>query len=109
LRNKHIGSTFDDFLLDEGLFGDVEQGARRIGLSVELRKVMKRKRVTEAELARRLRTTRNVVRRALDPTEHEPRLDLLERVAAALGCALDVKVRAAPKKGAKRPAARRAA
>jgi transcriptional regulator with XRE-family HTH domain len=109
VRNKHIGSNFDDFLSEEGLLGEVEQGARKIGLAIELRKVMKRKRVTEAELARRLRTTRSVVRRILEPGEHEPRLDLLERVAVALGCALDVKVRAAPRKGTKRPPARRAA
>ena len=109
MRNKHIGSDFDDFLREEGLLEEVEQGARKIGLAIELRKVMRRKRVSEAELARRLRTSRSAVRRILDPTQHDPRLDLLERVAAALGCALDIKVLAPRPKKPKRPPVRRAA
>lgn len=109
MRNKHIGSDFDDFLRAEGLLEEVEQGARKIGLAIELRKVMRKKRVSEAELARRLRTSRSAVRRILDPTQHDPRLDLLERVAGALDCALDIKVLPMPRKGTKRAALRRAA
>ena len=101
MRNKHIGSSFDDFLREEGLLEETRLGARKIGLAIELRKIMKRQRVTEAELARRLRTTRGAVRRILDPTRPEPKLGLLERVAVALGCTLDVKVLPASRKGTK--------
>ena len=109
MRNKHLGSNFDDFLRDEGLLEEVEEGARRIGLAIELRKAMKRKRVTEAELARRMKTTRRAVHRILDPSQHPTSLESLVRVAGALGCVLDVKVLPTPRKPTKRSTLRRAA
>ncbi len=112
MKNKHIGSSFDDFLREEGIFEEVEKGARKIGLAINLRKIMRRKRVTEAEVARRMKTSRSAVRRMLDPSEHGTRLDSLVRLAGALGCALDIKVvvasktrnRTSTKAGAKRAA-----
>ena len=102
MRNKHIGSSFDGFLREEGIFDIVEQGAREIGLAIELRKVMRRKRVSEAELARRLKTSRSAVRRILDPSQHGTRLDSLVRAAGALGGTLDIGVRAVAKPARRR-------
>ena len=107
MRNKHIGSSFDEFLREEGILDVVEQGAREIGLAIELRKIMRRKRVSEAELARRLKTSQRVVRRVLDPSQSGTRLDSLARLARALGCALDISVRPA-RKPARRTSARAA-
>ena len=58
MRNRYIGSDFDDFLREEGLLEEVERGARIQQLAIDLRKVMRRKRISEAELARRMKTTR---------------------------------------------------
>jgi antitoxin HicB len=112
VKNKHIGSSFDDFLREEGILEEVERGARKQQLAIDLRKVMRAKRVSEAEVARRMKTSRSAVRRILDPTEHGTRLDSLVRLAGALGCALDIRVtagsktrnKASPRAGAKRAA-----
>jgi hypothetical protein len=112
VKQKYIGSDFDDFLREEGILEEVEQGARKSQLAIDLRKVMRRKRVSEAELARRMKTSRSAVRRILDPTEDGTRLDSLVRMAGALGCALEIKVRSAPapaRRKAGRTGARRAA
>ena len=92
MKNKHIGSDFDSFLREEGMFEAVEQGARKKGLAIDLRRIMRAQRVSEAELARRMGTSRTAVRRILDPRQHGTQLDSLARLAGALGYALDIRV-----------------
>ena len=65
----------------------------------ELRKAMKAQKVTPAEMARRMKTSRPTVYRLLDPAEPGATLDTLERASAALG--LELQIHLVPRSGAK--------
>ena len=82
---KHIGSTFDSFLQDEGIAADVEMAAAKHIATLEVERLMRKGGVTKAELARRMRTSRAQVARLLDPGTPSVNLATLFKAAAALG------------------------
>jgi antitoxin HicB len=90
-ENKHHGSSFESFLVEEGIFDEVDQGARKRVLAEQLRALMKRRRVTPTVLATRMSTSRAAVYRLLD-AEEGTTLDSLERATRALGADLVVKI-----------------
>jgi hypothetical protein len=63
----------------------------------ELKAAMKVQKVTPAEMARRMKTSRQAVYRLLDPEEPGATLDTLGRASAALK--LDLEVRLVPQAG----------
>lgn len=83
--NKHIGSSFDDFLAEEGLLADVEAVALKRVIAFQLEQEMKRTGLTKTELASRMETSRSAVDRLLDPENHAVTLRTLERAAGVLG------------------------
>lgn len=89
-NNRHIGSDFDDFLHDEGLLADAESVAIKRVVAIQLAALMKKKRITKAEMAKRMRTSRSALDRLLDPTNSSVTLQTLERAAQALGKRLRV-------------------
>ena len=74
-----------------------------------LRQAMKSQRITPAEMARRMKTSRPTVYRLLDPAEPGATLDTLGRASTALGLDLEIRLvaHARPKRAqaAKRSAA----
>src|SRR5262245_40557486 len=66
-RKKHIGSSFDDFLAEEGLLAGVNAAARKRVLAWQIERAMKQRRISKAELARKMRTSRSALDRLLDP------------------------------------------
>ena len=85
-RNPHHGTDFATFLREDGLEAQVVALALKKTLSVAFSKRMKARKVTVSALARRLRTSRAVIQRALDPTSTALTLRTLCRLAAALDC-----------------------
>ncbi|AIZ46616.1 Fis family transcriptional regulator [Deinococcus radiopugnans] len=83
--NKHIGSSFDDFLAEDGLLADVEAVALKRVIAFQLEQEMKRSGLTKTELASRMETSRSAVDRLLDPENHAVTLRTLERAAGVLG------------------------
>jgi antitoxin HicB len=63
--NPHRGSDFDDFLKEEGIFEEVSAGAAMRVIVERIRAEMIRCKITEAELARRMETSRSQVHRLL--------------------------------------------
>jgi len=82
---KHIGSTFDSFLQNEGIAADVEMAAAKRIATLQVERLMEKSGVTKAELARRMRTSRAQVARLLDPGTPSVNLATLFKAAAALG------------------------
>jgi antitoxin HicB len=87
--NPYIGSSFDDFLREEGMLEEATAVAVKRVLAWELQKAMKHSQISKAELARRMRTSRAVVHRLLDAEDSSVTLATIVRATLAL----DKKVR----------------
>ncbi len=83
--NKHRGSSFDDFLKEEGLYDEVCAAAAKRILAEQLREALEEKDIKIAALARRMHTSRAVVQRLLDRENTSVTLQTLEKAARAIG------------------------
>lgn len=83
--NDHIGSSFDDFLEEDGLLAAAEAVALKRVLAFQLAQELERSGLSKAELASRMQTSRSAVDRLLDPENHAVTLRTLERAARVLG------------------------
>ena len=82
--SKHRGSSFDDFLKEEGIFEKAEaEAAKRIFIFL-LENEMKKQRLSKATLAKRLETSRAAIDRLLDP-KAPATIKSLTRAACAVG------------------------
>lgn len=86
--NKHIGSSFDDFLAEEGLLEQANAIAAKRVIAWQLAEAMKQAGITKTEMAARMRTSRAAVNRVLDESDTSMTLDTLSKAAAAVGCML---------------------
>lgn len=90
--NKHIGSSLEDFLDEEGIREEVDAEALCKVLAQEWREKMKRENISIAALARKLHTTRATVSRVIDPKNASLTFRTAARVSNALGMSLKVSV-----------------
>lgn len=91
MKNKHKGSSFDDFLKEEGLFEECNAEAIKRVLSFQLEKELKKQKLTKTELAKRMHTSRAAVNRILDP-EKTCSLKSLAIAVSALGKQLEIRI-----------------
>jgi DNA-binding Xre family transcriptional regulator len=89
-QDRHVGSDFDDFLREGGMLADAEAVAIKRVVALQLAAMMKKKRISKAEMARRMKTSRSALDRLLDPQNASVTLQTLERAAQALGKRLRV-------------------
>ncbi len=89
-KKKHRGSDFREFQDDEGILGEVEARALKQAMSLQISRVLKKKSVTKAEMAVRMKTSRAAVDRLLDASNTSVTLNTLGKAARALG--LKVKI-----------------
>ncbi len=92
--NKHIGSSFDDFLDEEGILAEVSAVAVKRVITFQLREKMKEQKLTKTELAKRMGTSRSSLERLLDPDNMSVTLLTLERAAKALGTRIRIELAA---------------
>ena len=92
----HSGSSFDDFLREEGTLEEAEAVAIKRVIAWQLQQEMQRKRISKKAMADRLRTSRSQLDRLLDPKYPGVTLSTLSRAAMALGKRLKVQVIEAP-------------
>jgi antitoxin HicB len=84
-KNKHAGSDFDDFLKQEGIFGEVEAVAVKRVIAYQLSKELKRKNMTKLKMAEQMHTSRSSIDRLFDPENNSVTLLTLNKAAAVLG------------------------
>jgi len=89
MANKHKGSTFDSFLVEEGLFDEVEATAIKRVIAYEIEQAMEKKHITKNNMAKRLRTSRSAIERLLDPENTSITLRTLVKVSHILGKKLE--------------------
>ncbi len=85
MKNESIGSSFDDFLKEEGIIEEVENRAVKKLISFQLLETLKNEHLTKTELAYRLDTSRAAVDRLLDPDNDSVTLLTLIKAASVLG------------------------
>lgn len=85
MTNKHIGSSFDDFLKEEGIYEEVTGRAIKRVLAWQIEQAMKAQGLTKSEMAKRMNTSRTQLDRLLDPNNDKVQLDTMQRAAAAVG------------------------
>ena len=83
--NPHIGSSFADFLREEGLQEEVTAYATKRVLAWQLDQAMKAQGLTKVAMAQRMNTSRAQLDRLLDPENDKVQLDTIQRAAAAVG------------------------
>lgn len=85
MNEKHIGSSFDDFLEEEGLLEEAEAIAVKRVLAYQIHAMMKEQQLSKTEMARRMNTSRAALDRLLDPENRSVTLNTMEKAAQSLG------------------------
>lgn len=93
MTNKHIGSSFDDFLIEEGIYNEVHTAAIKRVIAYQIAESMRVQGITASELAIKMETSRSSVNRLLDPENQSVTLTTLERAANILGKRLHFELR----------------
>jgi hypothetical protein len=89
-RNKHLGSSFDEFLRSEGLIEQVTTLAWKRVLSWEVTEAMKKEGISKSEMSKRMGTSRSQLDRLLDPDNPNVLLDTVQKAASAVGKRLTI-------------------
>ena len=84
-KKGRIGSSFDDFLAEQGLLEECEEQAIKQILADQIKAAMENERLTKAAMAERMKTSRRALDRLLDPTNTSVTLHTLQRAALAIG------------------------
>ena len=92
MTNPHIGSSFEDFLNEEGIYEEVTAAAVKRVLAWQIDQSRRTQGLSKSELAKRMHTSRSQVERLLDPANTQVQLDTLQRAAVALGRRLVVEL-----------------
>lgn len=81
-RNIHAGSSFDDFLKEEGIFEHCQEVGAKYAFVMQLEDEMKKQKLTKDELAKRMETSRSSLDRLLDPNKSSNIRSLINAAAA---------------------------
>ena len=84
-KKGSIGSSFDDFLKEEGIYEEVTARAIKRVIARQLDTLMRDEGLSKTELARRMQTSRAQLDRVLDPENESVTLGTLMRAAQAVG------------------------
>jgi antitoxin HicB len=84
-RNKHIGSSLDEFLKEEGVLEETRALVLKETLAWQVQQAMKKGKISTVEMARRMNTSRAALDRLLDPGIASVTLQTLTRAAHAVG------------------------
>jgi DNA-binding Xre family transcriptional regulator len=85
MKEKNIGSSFDSWLREEGIYQDVTATAIKRILARQVEAAMKEKNFSKAEMARRMHTSRASLERLLDPENPAVTLSTLQKAATVVG------------------------
>ncbi|MGO9273691.1 MAG: Fis family transcriptional regulator [Terriglobia bacterium] len=84
MSKKHMGSSIDDFLKEEGIFEETQAQAIKEVVAWQLAEAMRKRKISKNRMATLLKTSRTQVDRLLDP-KNDITLSSLQRAAAMVG------------------------
>ena len=85
MAERHLGSSFEDFLREEGTLEETTNRAIKRVLARQLEQLMSEQGLSKSEMARRMRTSRPALERLLDPDNEAVTLNTLQKAARAVG------------------------
>ncbi|MEO5797707.1 MAG: Fis family transcriptional regulator [Rhodoferax sp.] len=91
--NPHAGSSFDDFLKEDGIFEEVQARALKRALAEQLDDAMQSAKLSKVGMAQRMATSRSQLDRVLDPGNLSIQLDTLIRAASAVGKTVEIRLK----------------
>ena len=92
IDEKYVGSSFDDFLNEEGIEAEVAAKAAKRVLAWQLAQLMEQESITKTILAARMKTSRAALDRLLDPENTSVSLHTMEKAAVTLGKKLEIQL-----------------
>ena len=92
-KKGRIGSSFDDFLAEEGILEECEERAIKRILADQVKAAMEEEGLSKTAMAARMETSRRALDRLLDPDNTSVTLHTLQRAAAAVGRRLHLDLR----------------
>ena len=99
--NPHSGSSFDDFLKEDGIYETVQALALKRALAEQFADAMQSGKLSKVTMAQRMATSRSQLDRVLDPGNLSIQLDTLIKAASAIGKTVEIRL----KRDTKRPPA----
>lgn len=88
-----MGSKFEDFLAEDGILEECRASAIKFKIAHDLAQAMVAQKLTKAEVAKRLKTSRTGVDRLLDPANTSITLNTMAKVAQLLGKRIEFSLR----------------
>jgi antitoxin HicB len=84
-ENPNRGSSFEDFLKEEGILEASTTTAVKRVLAWQIEQAMRAQRITKSAMAARMHTSRSQLERLLDPEKTGVTLETIQRAAAVVG------------------------
>ncbi len=91
-HNPHIGSSFDDFLKEQGIYEEVRAVATKRVLAWKISREMEKRGLSKTEMADKMKTSRSSLDRLLNPDNTSVTLKTMDRAASVLGKQLKVEL-----------------
>lgn len=98
--NKYLGSSFEDFLIEEGIHEDVTAHAAKRVLAWQISEAMKAKGISKSDMAKKMKTSRSQLDRLLDPDNSKVLLETVQRAASVIGKRVTIMLENEPRKQA---------
>ncbi len=89
-QNPNIGSSFDDFLDNQGILEECQHQALKEMLADQVREAMADNHISKTAMAERMQTSRRQLDRLLDPSVSNVTLATMSKAARAVGRELHI-------------------
>ena len=89
-RNPHLGTSFENFLAEEGILEEAHARALKRVLAEQIEDSMVEARLTKVRMAELMSTSRSQLDRVLDPDNVSVQLDTLMKAARAVGRTVEI-------------------
>lgn len=91
-QTGRIGSTFEDFLKEEGCYQETTAVAVKRVLAWQLHKAMEERNLSKNQMAKEMKTSRSQLDRILDPDNDHIQLDTIIKAARVVGRELRIEL-----------------
>lgn len=84
-KKKHVGSSFEDYLTEEGNADEIYAVAIKRVLAWQIEQAMEKDQISKNQMAKAMHTSRSQLDRILDPQNLGIQLDTVIKAAHVLG------------------------